>query len=143
MMIDWVKISQDAGTAFFNWANAVRISMGLGGGVGVIKLLAHIPAPRLGSMVWGTFFDLMADIVSNGRVGERRKADGEIVYIIKPPRPKATPEPAAVVTYETAAMDKPDDKSADKSPDKPLKPLIYRTDKADDKADDDEHGKGG
>lgn len=128
-MIDWVKLGEDAGASVFNWANAIRVSMGLGGGVGVIKLLAHIPAPRLGGNWFiGSAFDVAADLLSNGRIGERRNKDGSVVYVIKPPRPKVPPDLVGeVVTYEAEPGDKPRDKPADKPDDEKSHQIIRPT----------------
>lgn len=47
-------------------------TFGLGGGVGIVKLLNHWPAPYEDHVYLGAIFDWLQDLVSNKRIGERR-----------------------------------------------------------------------
>lgn len=82
----------DAGLAVLGkiaWkADAIAASFGLGGGVGLIKFLAHCPPPNIKRRILGGWFDTVQDLVSNrSRIGERSNDDGSITWVVKPPRP--------------------------------------------------------
>jgi len=70
---------------------AILTAAGFGSGVGFVKFLRHLPAPRNTDLWYGTIFDWLQDMVSNDRQGERRDPDGNIIWIVKPPKPTATP----------------------------------------------------
>ena len=65
------------------WANIRTILAGVGftgGGVGLIKLAKHWPAPLKKSLRWGAIFDTIQDVMSNNeRIGERRDLDSAFV----------------------------------------------------------------
>ncbi len=56
-----------------SWTSAVMATFGIGGGVGLVKLLAHWPAPYEDSAYGGAIFDTLQDLASNNRIGDRRK----------------------------------------------------------------------
>ncbi len=64
----------------------VAATIGLtGGGVGLVKLLRHAPAPRKSSIWAGCLFDTFQDLASNdSRIGERRP-DFDAASIPEPP----------------------------------------------------------
>jgi hypothetical protein len=81
----------------FTKAGAVAATFGLGGGVGIIKFLAHCPAPYESHRWTGCIFDTLEDLVSNTtRIGERRSKDGQTIYIVKPDRPLKAPKAVEV-----------------------------------------------
>jgi hypothetical protein len=51
-----------------------------GGGVGLIKLAKHWPAPLKKNLKLGAIFDTIQDVISNNeRIGQRRDADSAFV----------------------------------------------------------------
>jgi hypothetical protein len=80
---------------------ALGVTFGLGGGVGIIKLLAHWPAPLQENIYWGAIFDWLQDLVSNRRIGERRTREGVIVPPV--PAPKEVPASVAAPTEPNAS----------------------------------------
>jgi hypothetical protein len=68
---------------------AFAAKLGLGSGIGAIKLLAHWPAPKVSNRYGGMLFDAVQDIFNRVRVGERLAESWELVFI---PRPKHPPE---------------------------------------------------
>lgn len=64
-----------------------------GGGVGLIKFLKYVPAPLEDWRWTGAVFDTLQDMVSNHRVGERRKATGEIIPAAIPAAPPIGADP--------------------------------------------------
>ncbi len=59
-----------------NHVAALAATFGLGGGVGIVKFLNHVPAPYEDQPWAGAIFDTLQDLVSNKRIGERRSRGG-------------------------------------------------------------------
>ncbi len=70
--MNWQTIAMDLAHALASKATALGATFGLGGGVGLVKLLNHWPAPYEDSPYTGAIFDWVQDLVSNKRIGERR-----------------------------------------------------------------------
>lgn len=86
----------DAGGWIFDHLATMGKALGLGGGVGALKYVRHIPAPLLSRTKWGRFvgslFDWAQDMTSNNdRVGERINDQGETIFLEPVKKPK---EPA-------------------------------------------------
>ncbi len=97
-------------------ANELRITFGLGGGVGVVKYLKHMPAPYQDQIWWGSCFDTLQDLVSNGRIGERRTRSGVEVPAV--PKSATVPEPVAA---SSAPLENPATaQSVESKPDLPV-----------------------
>ncbi len=77
---------------------ALAGTFGLGGGVGIVKFLKHMPAPYQDSPWTGAVFDWLQDLVSNQRIGERRTRTGQDVPPV--PKPEPIPEPKAAPIAE-------------------------------------------
>ena len=78
---------QDGLATVWHWLSAVASKLGLGGGVGILALLLYWRAPRVDApALVQTFFDALMHLIGNGRSGERRLADGTIIWIVKPRR---------------------------------------------------------
>lgn len=73
--IDW----NAAGHWVAAHVSAVAGTVGITGlGIGFIKFLRHVPAPKKGSVWAGCLFDTFQDLASNdSRIGERRTDTGE------------------------------------------------------------------
>lgn len=73
----------DAGSFLLDHTKAIIATLGLGGGVGILKFIRHIPAPPVESKWTGAFFDWSQDIAANNdRVGERLGPDGKSVFLV-------------------------------------------------------------
>ena len=94
-MTGWEKFAVDAMYHLEQWGDSMRITFGLGGGVGLVKLLNHWPAPYEDSQYGGTIFDWLQDLVSNKRIGERRTRAGALVSPVAVMDPNTGPEQAA------------------------------------------------
>lgn len=72
---------QSAGVWLFDHLRTVLAGVGFtGGGVGLLKYLKHVPAPKKESLWMGSVFDTVQDVVSNNeRIGQRRDADSAFV----------------------------------------------------------------
>ncbi len=95
--MDWQPVL-DGAERFVSWsakhANELRVTFGLGGGVGIVKYLRHMPAPYQDQIWWGSCFDTLQDLVSNtSRIGERRTREGLVIPPV--PSPKEVPPPVA------------------------------------------------
>lgn len=88
---------------------ALAGTFGLGGGVGIVKFLKHMPAPYQDSPWTGAVFDWLQDLVSNQRIGERRTRAGEDVPPVPKPEPIPEPKAAPIVTLEPEVPLKKDD----------------------------------
>ena len=77
----------------YNTLTAALSAVGVGGGgVYFIKVLKHMPAPKLENRWRGAIFDSIQDTVSNTeRVGERLAADGTLVKAPQLITSQATP----------------------------------------------------
>lgn len=86
-------------TGLKSHTSQLAATFGLGGGVGLVKLLNHWPAPIEGNAYGGAIFDTLQDLVSNKRIGERRTRAGASVAPVARmdpiPDPKAAPVQAA------------------------------------------------
>ena len=79
---------QDVLASAWHWLLSVAAKLGLGGGVGILALLLYWRAPRVDApALVQTFFDALMHLIGNGRSGERRLADGTVIWIVKPRRP--------------------------------------------------------
>ena len=77
----WASIWNGLGYAWDQFYQVAQ-KIGLGGGVGIVAVLRYIPPPRVDShWLTRTLFDAISHVVSNGRSGERRAADGSIIWI--------------------------------------------------------------
>lgn len=86
----------DVGNGIYHHAKELAVTFGLGGGVGIVKYLRHMPAPFQNQVWWGSCFDTLQDLVSNNsRVGERRTRDGITVPPVAEENPVPSPVPAA------------------------------------------------
>ena len=73
----------DAGKYAADHVAAILKTLGLGGGVGILKLIRHWPAPTVGNVWGGAVFDAFQDLTANNdRVGERVGADGKSVFLV-------------------------------------------------------------
>ena len=81
-----------------NHARSLVVTFGLGGGVGIVKYLKHMPAPYQDQVWWGGFFDTLQDLVSNQRIGDRRTRAGVDVPAV--PKAETVPEPKAAPPVE-------------------------------------------
>jgi hypothetical protein len=91
--MNWQSALIDLFHALASKAGALGATFGLGGGVGIVKLLNHWPAPYEGNAYGGAIFDTLQDLVSNKRIGERRSRDGASVAPV--PRMDPIPDPKA------------------------------------------------
>lgn len=68
---------QETGVWLFGHIKTILAGVGFtGGGVGMLKYLKHVPAPKKDSLWLGSVFDTVQDVVSNNeRIGQRRDAD--------------------------------------------------------------------
>lgn len=87
----WIEVATKTGEFLGSHLNAIGTGLGLGSGVGVIKFLRHMPAPRAANLWQGSVFDTFQDLVSNnGRIGERRNEAGDTIFVklLLPTKPK-------------------------------------------------------
>ncbi len=96
-------------TSLYNDLAVTLKAIGFGGsGVGVIKFLKHMPPPLLDNRWRGGIFDMLQDMVSNARVGERRLPDGTIVQLPQPlPIQAKQVQVPAAVEQEAAVAEPP------------------------------------
>ena len=93
--MDWQKFTLDAVDHLLKWMDSMRLTFGLGGGVGLVKLLNHWPPPYDDNVYGGCVYDWLQDLVSNKRVGERRTRAGVTVQAVPVMDPIPDPKPAA------------------------------------------------
>jgi hypothetical protein len=80
----------DAGAWVIDHLETIGKTLGLGGGVGLLKFIRRVPAPRLTNKWGGVVFDWAQDLVSNDdRIGLRVDADGKQVFVLEPRKPHA------------------------------------------------------
>lgn len=73
----------DVGAYIVDHVKVIAATLGLGGGVGLLKFIRHIPPPPVASKWGGAFFDWSQDIAANNdRVGERIGPDGQAVFLV-------------------------------------------------------------
>lgn len=92
--MNWQSVAIDLAHASAAKLIALGGTFGLGGGVGIVKLLAHWPSPFQDNVYGGAFFDWLQDLVSNAnRIGQRRSRSGVSVPAV--PEAAAVPQPVA------------------------------------------------
>lgn len=80
-------------------ATITGIGLG-GGGVGLIKLIKHLPPPPIQAKWRGCIFDTLQDVASNNeRIGQRLDGDRNIISVttVKLPAQVPVEKPADVV----------------------------------------------
>jgi len=99
--MNWEKFILDTLHQMGSWGGSLMATFGLGGGVGLVKLLNHWPAPYEGNAYGGAIFDTLQDLVSNKRVGDRRTRNGAtvpavpVMDLIPNPTPAPVPDKPA------------------------------------------------
>ncbi len=92
--MNWQKFTLDTLHNMASWGGALMTTFGLGGGVGLVKLLNHWPAPYEDNPYGAAIFDTLQDLVSNKRIGERRTRAGVTVAAVAKMDPIPDPKPA-------------------------------------------------
>lgn len=73
----------DASSWLMGHVDTIIKTLGLGGGVGILKLVRHWPAPKVVNVWGGAVFDAFQDLTANNdRVGERIGPDGKSVFLV-------------------------------------------------------------
>ncbi len=94
--MNWEKFAFDTLHQMISWGGAVCSTLGIGGGVGLVKLLNHWPAPRAENIYTCAVFDTAQDLATNKRIGERRTSEGVAVPAVPKMDPIPDPKPGIV-----------------------------------------------